>query len=113
MHRSLFAALLSGLVFPGTGQIYLGRRRRGWIIVLITLLAVGYFAKQVLDPVMAMANQVLDGTLSPDPLAIAERLHQQGQVDNPLLTLAMVVMLVCWVGSTVDAFLLGRRQPGP
>ena len=34
MKKSMKAALLSGLVFPGTGQLYLGQRRRGWALIL-------------------------------------------------------------------------------
>ena len=111
MNRSLPAALLSALVFPGAGQIYLGHRRRGWAIALTVLGAVLFFLSQVAGPVLALAQEVQDGKLALDPLLIATRLHDQGQVDNPLLTLAAIVLIACWVGSTIDAFLLGRRAP--
>jgi TM2 domain-containing membrane protein YozV len=115
MNRSVAAALLSGLAFPGVGQVYLGYRWRGLAIVAVTLAATGYFASQALGPVLALANEVLDGTLALDPVAITLRLEQQ-KADNPWNNVAAVVMIVCWIGATVDAWLLGKRarsQPEP
>ncbi len=57
---------------------------------------------------MALAGEIMDGKLSMDPIAITLRLEQQ-QVDNPWNNVAALVMIVCWVGATIDAFLLGRR----
>lgn len=109
MRRSVTAALLSGLVFPGTGQIYLGRRRRGWLFVLLALAALLYLATQLMEPVLAISDEIVNGTLAPDPAAIALRLEQRGQSANALHTLAVLVMLLSWVVSTVDAYLLGRK----
>ena len=111
MPRPLTAALLSGLLFPGAGQIYLKRRLRGWLIVLVVLVAVCYFATQVLTPVLTLMGEALDGTLAPDPVAISERLQREGNADNPLNTLAVAVIVIGWIGSVIDAYLLGRRSP--
>ena len=110
MHRSVIAALLSALAFPGTGQLYLGYRWRGLAIMLVALGAAGYFASQVLGPVLALANEVMDGKLALDPVAITARL-EQGRVDNPWNNFAALVMILCWIGATLDAWLLGRRAP--
>lgn len=114
MKRSVVATLLSGLVFPGAGQIYLGHRRRGWAIVLAVLGALCYFVYQAMGPVLALATEIEEGRLELDPVLIAARLHEQsqGQLDNPMLTLAAVLIIGCWIGSCIDAFILGRRAPG-
>lgn len=112
MNRSVAAALLSGLAFPGTGQLYLGHRWRGIAIIAVALGAAGYFATEALGPVLALASEVLDGKLALDPVAITKRLEQQ-QTDNPWNNLAALVMVGCWIGATVDAWLLGRRAPAP
>ena len=108
MNRAVIAALLSALAFPGVGQLYLGQRRRGLVIVVVALCAAGYFASQALGPVLALAGEVMDGKLAMDPVAITLRLEQQ-RVDNPWNNIAALVMIVCWVGATIDAFVLGRR----
>jgi hypothetical protein len=109
MHRSVTAALLSGLVFPGTGQIYLGRRRRGWLFALLALAAVLYLAGQLLGPALAMTDAVRSGALALDPDAIALWLAQHGHSANGLHTLAVLVMLLSWIASTIDAWWLGRK----
>jgi hypothetical protein len=109
MQRSNKAALLSALLFPGSGQIYLGHRLRGWLIVLVALVSVSYFVNQVLAQVMPLFEEALNGTLAPDPVAIAERLHRQGQDGSTLRSVAAALIIICWVGSTIDAWLLGRR----
>ena len=111
MTRAATAALLSALVFPGAGQLYLKRRRRGWAFVLVALAAVVYFVAQVMGPVLAISDQIAAGTLALDPIAIAMRLEEQGQAASPLHSLAALVMLGCWIASTVDAWLLGRAAP--
>ena len=109
MNRSLPAALLSALVFPGAGQIYLERRRRGWAIVFTVLAALLYLLSHIAGPLMALADEIKDGRLALDPLLIASRVHALGLVDNPALTAALLVIVACWAGSTIDAFVLGRR----
>ena len=109
MRRPVSAALLSALVFPGVGQLYLGRRLRGWLIVIVALAAALYVTTEVVGPVLGLVNEIEDGRLALDPVLIAARLEQQGQAVNPLHTVAMLVMLACWVGSTVDAYLVGRK----
>jgi hypothetical protein len=109
MNRSASAALLSALVFPGVGQLYLGRRLRGWLIVLVALAAALYVTVEVVGPVLGLVTEIEDGRLALDPVLIAARLEQQGQAVNPLHTVAMLAMLACWMGATVDAYLLGRQ----
>ena len=112
MNRSAKAALLSGLVFPGVGQLFLGRVLRGLLFLIPALAAAWYFSSVVLGPVMELAHEVMNGTLLLDPLDIEDRLHAKGQVVSPLANVAALVMLVTWIGSTIDAWLAGR-EPAP
>lgn len=108
MDRSVVALLLSGLVFPGAGQYYLRRRLRACLFIVPTLVAAAYFFKQVMDTAAPMVDEILRGALAADPLLIAERLHQQGDVASPMMNVAATTMLVCWLLSVADAWLLGR-----
>ncbi|HEY4790226.1 MAG TPA: LCP family protein, partial [Actinomycetes bacterium] len=91
--RPLLAALLSCLV-PGVGQLYLGYRRRGVVMLVVTVLclAVGV-------------------GLWSEPSAVSRMLLQ------PRALLALLVadagLLVFRVVAVVDAYLLGRRDGGP
>jgi polyisoprenyl-teichoic acid--peptidoglycan teichoic acid transferase len=91
--RPLVAALLSCLV-PGVGQLYLGHRRRGTAMLVVTVLC------------MAVAVGLWS-----EPTAVSRMLLQ------PRALLALLVadagLLVFRVVAVVDAYLLARRDGGP
>jgi hypothetical protein len=109
MSRPLTAALLSALVFPGAGHIYLKRKGRALLFIVPTLVAVAAFVSAAMEQASALAGQILSGALPADPAALAARLEQQG--DSALANAAAVVMVVCWLCAIADAWLLARRAP--
>ncbi|MGB4599631.1 MAG: hypothetical protein WBI04_06600 [Trichlorobacter sp.] len=55
MKRPLTALLLNALVLPGAGQLYLGRRIRGVVLILLLnllLLAALFFMMKIMSPVI-------------------------------------------------------------
>jgi hypothetical protein len=108
MNRAVNAALLSALVIPGGGQFFLGRRLRGMLFLVPTLVAAGYFLIQVMEPATAVAYDILEGRLVPEVGAVMARVHQISMTDTPQMNLAAIVMIACWIGSIVDAYRLGR-----
>lgn len=112
MSRPLTAALISALVFPGAGHLYLKRTGRALLFIVPTLVAVAAFVSQAMEQASALAGQILAGTLTADPVALAARLEQEG--GTPLASAAATVMLVCWLCAAADAYLLARRaEPRP
>ena len=108
MNRAVNAALISALVFPGAGHLYLRRGARACLFLLPTLAAVAVFLNDAMAQASAIAAQIMAGTISADPLAIAARLEQNG--GSTLASVALTVMVVCWIGATVDAYMLGRTR---
>jgi hypothetical protein len=107
MDRSLKAALLSGLVFPGVGQIFLKRPLRALLFVVPAVLAAVYFSSAVLEPVFAIASEITSGSMVLDPFLIQQRI-EQSHIDTGMMNLASLVMIVAWIAGTVDAWRLGR-----
>ena len=108
MDRSVKAALLSALVFPGVGQLFLKRRTRALLFLVPAAVAGIYFGSAIMVPVMAIAHEVGSGALPFDPVVIQARVEQT-RLDTTAMNMAALVMLVAWIGSTLDAWLLGRR----
>jgi hypothetical protein len=100
------AAALSGLVFPGVGQYYLGRKTRALLFAVVAALALTVFLHHLLDTVSVLADQVLGGSLALDPVAIEAKLS--AQPTPPSATLAGLAFLACWIGSVVEVFLAPR-----
>jgi LCP family protein required for cell wall assembly len=91
--RPLVAALLSCLV-PGVGQLYLGYRRRGTAMLVVTVLCVA----------------VAVGLWS-EPRAVSRMLLQPRAL--VALLVADLGLLLFRVVAVVDAYLLGRRDSRP
>lgn len=108
MSRSTNALLLSVLVFPGAGHFYLKRKSRALAFIIPTLGAAFYLVRAVIQPATEMANRLVSDGVVPDPLAIAAQLERAGASSGPV-ELAVYVMLGCWVGAALDAWLLGRQ----
>ena len=108
MSRSMIAALMSGLVFPGAGQWFLKRRARACLFLLPTLLAVGFFIAQAASQASLLLEQIQSGQLALDPVALAAQLEPQAGAGSPWVNLAAIVMIACWALSVIDAWLLGR-----
>lgn len=108
MNRSVKAALISVLVFPGAGHLYLKRGARGCLFLVPTVVAVMVFLNDAMEQASAIAGEIMAGTMAPDPVAMAARLEQHG--GSTLATVAAGVMIVCWIGAAVDAYMLARGQ---
>ncbi|HZX25857.1 MAG TPA: DUF6677 family protein [Telluria sp.] len=108
MKRPLLPVLLSGLVFPGAGQLYLKRVPRALLFIVPTVIAVAILMGRVVDTANKVADQIVAGKIPLDVTAIAAEVTRLGTVSTPATNLACLVVLVCWIGSAIDAWRLGR-----
>ncbi|WP_426161962.1 hypothetical protein [Pseudoduganella sp. R-34] len=109
MKQSTKAALISGLGFPGLGQmLVLKRTVRGLVFMLPALAVFGWLMYGVWKATAVLMDQALSGALPPDPILIAQRLTKASIM--PGTSTAGWILLACWVASIVDA-LLTRDKP--
>lgn len=101
MNRKMTALLLSALVLPGLGQLYLGRKAIGGIIIvlinLILLLALFVLLKG-LSPVIA--SQIAVGAVSISPSEVMKALDEVAGFGTAVLAAFFLV----WMFSVVDIF---------
>lgn len=112
MQHAVRAALISALVFPGAGHLYLRRPARACLFLVPALVAAVWFGNDLMTRATALADQVLAGTLALDPAALAARLEAQGGGSH-VATACEVVLVLCWAGSIVDSYLVARRLKRP
>jgi len=99
MKKKLTALLLSALVLPGLGQLYLGRKMVGGIIIvlvnLVLILAL-FILLRALSPVIAA--QIAGGTISISPSEVMKGLEGGAGFGKAVLAAFFVV----WTFSVVD-----------
>jgi TM2 domain-containing membrane protein YozV len=99
MNKKLTALLLSALVLPGLGQLYLGRKVAGGILIvlvnLVLLLAL-FVLLRGLSPVIAA--QIADGAISITPSEVMKALDGETGFGKAVL----VAFFLVWTFSVVD-----------
>jgi len=111
MKNSMKGALLSGLVFPGLGQIALKHYWRGFTLVLavmaclyIMIVTAAQQAYAILDTIEA------DGGM-PDSDTISQAAAQAvAASDSPMITVVSVLIIVCWIVGIIDAYRIGKQK---
>jgi hypothetical protein len=111
MNNAIKGALLSGLVFPGLGQLVLRRYRRGAVIMLAVMTSLFLLIGQALQYARDILEKIeLEGDVI-DITAIADLATQEAaRSGGGMLNLYMMFIVVCWVAGTVDAYRIGRRK---
>ncbi|HEX7534284.1 MAG TPA: hypothetical protein VF343_03430 [Syntrophales bacterium] len=109
MKSAVKAAFLSGVVFPGLGQIYLKRYKRGLTMMILVLVAFGIIVRTV----VVSALESLKAIESGGGIADMETVSNLARVDSVHsgidLKLILLFVLCCWLFSVVDAYKIGKK----
>ncbi|GAC1452456.1 MAG: hypothetical protein PVSMB11_13090 [Desulfuromonadaceae bacterium] len=107
MNKKLTALLLSALVLPGLGQLYLGRKMVGGIIIvlvnLVLLLALVVLLRG-LSPVIA--SHITGGAVSITPSEVMGALEGTAGFGKAVLAAFSLV----WIFSVVDILSFREKQ---
>jgi hypothetical protein len=110
MNKATKAALLSALLFPGLGQMYLKRYVRGLIPMVLVLAGLGLW---VVDATVRALRELdkmqIQGGLI-DPSAIAARAAASSASGEWYSPLILPLIVVCWLFSVIDAYRLGKGK---
>ena len=109
MKSSIKAALLSGLVFPGLGQIYLKRYTRGLTILILVLSALCI----IIGTVVASALESLKAIQSGGGIADMQTVSNLARIDSVHsginLNFILLFVLCCWLFSVLDDYRIGEK----
>jgi TM2 domain-containing membrane protein YozV len=110
MKRSTKAALLSGLVFPGLGHIYLKRYVQGILLVFGTALAIYVIVSTAVDTALDVVEKIEGGGVPLDVKAITDLVSQQSRGTEQLTDIATIALLAFWAIGIADSYRVGRAQ---
>ncbi len=109
MKNSLKGAFLSGLIFPGLGQIVLKRYKRGAVIMFAVLVCMSVFIVKAVQHGLDILEKIQSqgGAISMSTISNAAT---QASTTSGNLTLNIVLLLVilCWIIGVVDAYRIGK-----
>ena len=110
MSKSLRAALLSGLVFPGLGQIVLKHYKRGIVLMLTVLACLSVVVVKSAQHAFTILHRIQsgDGVVSMNKILTAA--HQVSSTsDDYLINVALLLMVLCWSIGIIDAYRIGKK----
>lgn len=111
MNKSTKAVLLSLLVLPGAGHIFLKNYFLGFLLASISFLGAYYLLSVALDMAYEISEKVKLGKIQPDIVAISELLSKQlNTVDTQLFNMVMTTIVICWLVGIIDSYRIGRLQ---
>jgi len=111
MSNSLKAALLSGLVFPGIGQVVLKRYRRGVVLMLIVLACLFIVVAKAVQQAFSILKQIelAGGTINVDAI-LNVATQSSTNSDSLLFNSILLLIIVCWILGVVDAYRIGKKR---
>lgn len=108
MQRPTKAALLSGLVFPGLGHIFLKQYLRGSILVLLGLATASVIIRFAIRQAQVIVDGVVSGDIPADAGAITELLaNTSNGSDSAAVTASTIIFGACWLIGIVDSYRVG------
>jgi hypothetical protein len=111
MKNSLKGALLSGLVFPGLGQVVLKKYKRGLALMLLVfacLMAVS--TKAVLQALAIVEKIQLEGGVIDIKIITDAAARASSLSDNLIYNLGLLLIVACWIFGIVDAYRIGKEK---
>ncbi|MFT3928947.1 MAG: hypothetical protein QM709_01515 [Spongiibacteraceae bacterium] len=113
MARSINAALLSALVFPGAGHLYLRSYMRGIVLAVISVVALADFIRRAWHEADIIRDQLLaeinaGGVIDLEYL-ITQATNAVNHIDRQPFALAGYVLLGCWIAGVVDSYRIGKK----
>jgi hypothetical protein len=111
MKQATKAALISALVFPGLGHVTIGEKKKGWIILLVTLGALFILINEALDRASTIIEKLGANSQMMDLEEISRLAAESSQFSsNIFLNSVLIFIFICWVYAMVDAYRCGSKK---
>jgi hypothetical protein len=110
MKRSTKAVLISGLVFPGLGHIFLRRYVVGLVLLCLAGGSIYYIAETVIDTALDVVGEIESGGMAIDSGSISQLVEERSEQTDRSASLAVWMLMACWVIGIIDSYRVGRAQ---
>jgi TM2 domain-containing membrane protein YozV len=111
MNNSIKGALLSGLVFPGLGQVVLKHYKRGIAFIIVGLIIMMVIVVKAVQQALTILEKIdaEGGVISMNTITNAVI---QASTPSESLTFKLLLfsLFLCWILGVVDAYRVGKRK---
>ncbi|QDE32757.1 hypothetical protein [Shewanella polaris] len=111
MKKSIYAAMLSGIICPGSGQLWLGKKLLGWGFISVSVVCILVLMNQIISRAQVIAEQILAGNIGNDLGSIYAAVSNVA-LDTGSSSMATLtwIFLANWGLSIISAVWLGAQQ---
>ena len=111
MKPSTAAALLSALVIPGAGHIYLKKYVTGIILISISLATLYIVITKAITQALLILEEIQNSGAPIDILSIAElATRQPAGSDTGATGTAITIVIICWIAGIIDSIRVGMQK---
>ena len=110
MRRSTKAALLSGLVFPGMGHLYLKQYVRGILFAGAASALLYFIVSVAMNTAFDIMEEIQNDDVLLNEASISELLAKQPNGNEESTNMASLALLALWVIGIADSYRIGRAQ---
>jgi len=111
MKKSTKAVLLSALVFPGVGHIFLKKYMSGVVLAGASFAAIYYLLSKMVEKALQITESIQSGDVQLDVEAITELVSKQSTgAEAQLLNIATAAFIICWLIGIIDSYRVGYTQ---
>ena len=110
MRHSTKAALLSGLVFPGVGHLYLKRYLRGALLAAAAGALSYFLVSAAVNSAFDVVGKIQSGDVPPNVESLSALVSKASQANENWTDIATWVLLALWVFGIADSYREGRAR---
>jgi hypothetical protein len=107
MNKTIKAALLSSLVFPGAGQFLLKKHLLGGVLAGIAFISLCVIFVDIVERSLLIADKIQQAETPLDLGTISALILEQQTtaLSGSIVSIASIVLLSAWIISIIDSFI--------
>ena len=111
MNNSLKGAFLSGLVFPGLGQVFLKHYKRGVVLILVVSASLLVIIIKAVQQANAILEKIESEGGAINMSTISNAATKASTTSESLIFKFFLLLIIfCWIIGVVDAYRIGRKK---
>jgi len=111
MKNSLKGALLSGLIFPGLGQVVLKQYKRGAVIIIAVLVSLSIVVVEAVQHALTILEKIQSEGGEISMSTISDAATKASTISGSLtFNLAFLLVILFWIIGAVDAYRIGKKK---